>query len=236
MEDSFNRCAREYKMIQVKNLNKIFHQNTSKEFIALKNINFEIKEQTCVILKGISGSGKSTLLSIIGSLLKPTSGEVIINKENICKLPDLHAANYRAKHLGFIFQAYNLFETLSVKDNISIPLIPQNITPKELKDKIQKALTIGNIEHKAEEIVSNLSGGEKQRCAIARAIVNNPDIILCDEPTANLDYDNSLKFIKELKKLKEENKTILIASHDPIFDKLDFVDKIIYIKNGEIIE
>lgn len=223
-------------MIKITNLNKIFNENTKKEFHALKNINIEIKTASCTILKGISGSGKSTLLSIIGTLLKPTNGDIKINEENISKLPDLHASNFRASKLGFIFQSYNLFNELSVKDNISIPLIPLGFSQKEINDMTLKALILANIEHKKDELVYNLSGGEKQRCAIARALVNNPDIILCDEPTANLDYDNSMMFIDSLKKFKKLNKTIIVATHDPIFEKLDFVDQVINIKNGMIFE
>ena len=98
------------------------------------------------------------------------------------------------------------------------------------------ALKLANIEHKKDELVYNLSGGEKQRCAIARALVNNPDIILCDEPTANLDHDNSMKFIESIREFKKLNKTIIVATHDPIFEDLDFVDEIINIKNGMICE
>jgi putative ABC transport system ATP-binding protein len=223
-------------MIKIENLNKIFNENTKREFHALKNINLEIFDSSCIILKGISGSGKSTLLSIIGTLLKPTSGSIQIDNENIAKLPDLHASNFRAKKLGFIFQSYNLFETLSVKDNVSISLIPLGFNQKQIDEMSLKALELANINHKKDEFIYNLSGGEKQRCAIARAMVNNPDIILCDEPTANLDYDNSIIFIETLKRLKVLNKTIIVATHDPIFDNLDFVDKIINIKNGMICE
>ena len=223
-------------MIKIENLNKIFNENTQREFHAIKNINLEIVDSSCIILKGISGSGKSTLLSIIGTLQKPTSGNIQIDNENVAKLPDLHASNFRAKKLGFIFQSYNLFNTLSVKDNVSIPLIPLGFNQKQIDELSLKALEIANINHKQDELVYNLSGGEKQRCAIARAMVNNPDIILCDEPTANLDYDNSIIFIETLKKLKALNKTIIVATHDPIFDNLDFVDKIININNGMICE
>ena len=223
-------------MIKITKLNKIFNENTKKEFHALKDINIEIKTSSCVILKGVSGSGKSTLLSIIGTLLKPTSGDIKIDDESIAKLPDLHASNFRAKKLGFIFQSYNLFNELNVKDNISIPLIPLGYSQKQIDDMSKTALTLANIEHKKDELVYNLSGGEKQRCAIARALVNNPDIILCDEPTANLDHDNSMKFIESLREFKKLNKTIIVATHDPIFEELDFVDEIINIKNGMICE
>ena len=223
-------------MIKITKLNKIFNENTKKEFHALKDINIEIKTSSCVILKGVSGSGKSTLLSIIGTLLKPTSGDIKIDDESIAKLPDLHASNFRAKKLGFIFQSYNLFNELNVKDNISIPLIPLGYSQKQIDDMSKIALTLANIEHKKDELVYNLSGGEKQRCAIARALVNNPDIILCDEPTANLDHDNSMKFIESLREFKKLNKTIIVATHDPIFEELDFVDEIINIKNGMICE
>ncbi|MFY4817768.1 ABC transporter ATP-binding protein [Aliarcobacter butzleri] len=223
-------------MIKIKNLNKIFYENTNKEFYALKDINLNIKKSSCVVLKGVSGSGKSTLLSLIATLQKPTSGEIVVENESIGKLPDFHASNFRARKIGFIFQSFNLFNELSVKDNISLPLIPLGFSQKQIDEKVINTLKLANILHKKDELVSNLSGGEKQRCAIARALVNNCEIILCDEPTANLDYENSKNFIEILKELKELKKTIIIATHDPIFDNLDFVDSEIIIKNGQICE
>ena len=223
-------------MIKIKKLNKIFYENTNKEFYALKDINLNIKKSSCVVLKGVSGSGKSTLLSLIATLQKPTSGEIVVENESIAKLPDFHASNFRARKIGFIFQSFNLFNELSVKDNISLPLIPLGFSQKQIDEKVINTLKLANILHKKDELVSNLSGGEKQRCAIARALVNNCEIILCDEPTANLDYENSKNFIEILKELKELKKTIIIATHDPIFDNLDFVDSEILIKNGQICE
>lgn len=223
-------------MIKIKNLSKIFYENTNKEFYALKDINLNIKKSSCVVLKGVSGSGKSTLLSLIATLQKPTSGEIVVENESIAKLPDFHASNFRARKIGFIFQSFNLFNELSVKDNISLPLIPLGFSQKQIDEKVINTLKLANILHKKDELVSNLSGGEKQRCAIARALVNDCEIILCDEPTANLDYENSKNFIEILKELKELKKTIIIATHDPIFDNLDFVDSEIFIKNGQICE
>ncbi|MCG3720208.1 ABC transporter ATP-binding protein [Aliarcobacter butzleri] len=199
-------------------------------------MNLNIKKSSCVVLKGVSGSGKSTLLSLIATLQKPTSGEIVVENESIAKLPDFHASNFRARKIGFIFQSFNLFNELSVKDNISLPLIPLGFSQKQIDEKVINTLKLANILHKKDELVSNLSGGEKQRCAIARALVNDCEIILCDEPTANLDYENSKNFIEILKDLKELKKTIIIATHDPIFDNLDFVDSEILIKNGQICE
>ena len=222
-------------MIQLKDINVTFNQNKPNQFKALKNINLNIQEHKLIILKGVSGSGKSTLLSLISALIKPTSGEVKVDKKLIAKLPDFHASKFRLKNIGFVFQAFNLFENLSVKENISLPLIPLKLSQSEIDKRVNHALELANIKHKKEQNIRDLSGGEKQRTTIARALVNNPKLILCDEPTANLDRENSLIFIEVLKDLKALNKTIILATHDPIFDELDFVDEVINIENGEIV-
>jgi putative ABC transport system ATP-binding protein len=222
-------------MIQFKNLNLTFNPNAANEFKALKNINLHITRHKLVILKGVSGSGKSTLLSLISALIKPTSGEIKVDGKLIAKLPDFHASRFRSKDIGFIFQSFNLFESLSVEENIALPLIPLELSQKEIDDKVNHAMSLANIKHKKNQSVKDLSGGEKQRCAIARALVNDPKIILCDEPTANLDRTNSLAFIEVLKTLKSLEKTIVIATHDPLFESLDFVDEVINIENGEIL-
>ena len=223
-------------MIKIINLNKIFYENTNKEFYAVKNINLEIKKGSCTILKGVSGSGKSTLLSIISTMQKPTSGEVYYKDELISKFPDIHSSNFRAKNIGFIFQFFNLFNEFSVKDNISIPLIPLGFSQKDIDKKVEESLKLANIFHKKDELVLNLSGGEKQRCAIARALVNDAELILCDEPTAALDLKNSQNFINIIKELKALGKTIIIASHDPIFFNQNFVNLEVELKNGVICE
>ncbi|AYJ80817.1 ABC transporter ATP-binding protein [Aliarcobacter cryaerophilus ATCC 43158] len=223
-------------MIVAKNISKIYFEGSKKEFYALKSINFEIKKGSFVIFKGVSGSGKSTLLSIIATISKPSLGEILFENESVSKYPDIHASNVRAKNIGYIFQSFNLFEDLTVFENVSFPLIPLGFSQKEINKKVEETLILSNILHKKDEIVSNLSGGEKQRCAIARALVNKADAILCDEPTSSLDFENSLNFIESLKELKKAGKTIVVATHDPIFFELDFVDKFFELKNGVLIE
>jgi len=214
-------------------------KNISKEYLAgqkaLDNINLKINEGELVVLKGPSGSGKSSILSLIAALSKPTEGEVIVDCKKISKLPDHFAAPYRRQNIGFIFQRYHLIPNLSVYENIATPLIPQNL-PSELFEKLLfEAMKKFEISHKKDIQVKQLSGGEQQRVAIARANVANPKIIIADEPTANLDEKLSKNFIAILQELKSQNKTIIVATHDPLFFGLDFVDKEISLKNGVLI-
>jgi len=222
-------------MIIFKDIIKQYKTNT-QTITALNNINLNIKKGQLVILKGASGSGKSTILSLMASLCKPTSGEIIIKDTKISKLSDNFSSTFRQENIGFIFQKYNLLPNITVKDNIILPLIPTNPNEEFLNKRLNIVMKLFNIEHKSNIIVRNLSGGEQQRVAIARSMINDPDIILADEPTANLDEKLSLSFIQTIKELKELKKTIIIATHDPLFFDLDFVSKTIDIKNGVIIE
>jgi putative ABC transport system ATP-binding protein len=222
-------------MIEIKNLKKVFELNKNNKIIAVNNVNLKIDDGELLVLKGASGSGKSTILSCLAGLSKPTTGEVIIDNDRISKLPDNFASLFRREKIGFIFQKYNLIPTLSVKENILVPLIPENLPSKKTKEILEKVMKKFKIDHKKDELVKNLSGGEQQRVAIARSQVNNPKYIIADEPTANLDKELSLHFIKIIKELKNDGKTIIIATHDPLFFELDFVDRVIEISNGEIL-
>ena len=221
-------------MIELQNVSKIYEINKNDKVIAIQNINLHINQGELVILKGSSGSGKSTILSLLAALSKPSCGEVIVDTKRVSKLPDNFASIYRRENIGFIFQKYNLITNLSVKENILLPLIPLNLPEKILEEKLNLVINRFNISHKKDVIVKNLSGGEQQRVAIARAMVNDPKIIIADEPTANLDEKLSHHFCDTLKQLKALNKTIVVATHDPIFFNLPFVDKIININNGSI--
>lgn len=223
-------------MITIKSVNKIFNEDTKEPFIALKDINLEISRGECIILSGVSGSGKSTLLSIIASLDRPSNGSVKVDGDLISKLPDYHASKYRANDIGFIFQHFNLLDSLSVKENIIAPLITSNISLIDAQNMVNSAMEKAHITHKANQNIKELSGGEKQRCAIARALVREPKLIICDEPTANLDRENSLKFIDILSNLHQEGKTIIIATHDPLFNSLEFKSRVINMEDGSIVD
>ena len=220
-------------MVVVEQLNRWYTIDKKRHQI-LKDISFHVKRGEFVLLRGVSGSGKTTLLSILAGLEKPSSGKVLIDGEPIAKLPDVHLSHFRAKRVGMIFQHFNLIDSLSLEDNVLVPLVALKIDLQKAKAMVKRALEHANISHKSEAYPSKLSGGEKQRGAIARAIVADPPLLLCDEPTANLDRENSLLFINALKKIHQEGKTIIVATHDPIFEKIDFPHRVIDIKDGQI--
>jgi len=222
-------------MINVRGVSLVYNQGKQNEFCALKNINLDVNNGELVILKGVSGSGKSTLLSLIALLQKPTSGEILIDGTNIAKLPDAFCSEFRHKRLGLVFQNFNLIEGLSVYENLLAPFALTNFKANVREEMIKKALNLANISHKRDENVSNLSGGERQRCAVARALSMDADIILADEPTANLDRQNARAFLGLLESFKALKKSVIVATHDSIFDELNATDRVVSLQNGEIV-
>ena len=222
-------------MINIRGVSLVYNQGKQNEFCALKNINLDINNGELVILKGISGSGKSTLLSLIALLQKPTSGEILIDGTNIAKLPDAFCSEFRHKRLGLVFQKFNLIEGLSVYENLLAPFALTNFKSNVREEMIKKALELANISHKRDENVSNLSGGERQRCAVARALSMDADIILADEPTANLDRQNARAFLGLLESFKALKKSVIVATHDSIFNELSATDRVVSLQNGEIV-
>ncbi|WP_107943868.1 ABC transporter ATP-binding protein [Campylobacter concisus] len=222
-------------MINVRGVSLVYNQGKQNEFCALKNINLDVNNGELVILKGVSGSGKSTLLSLIALLQKPTSGEILIDGTNIAKLPDTFCSEFRHKRLGLVFQNFNLIEGLSVYENLLAPFALTNFKANVREEMIKRALELANIAHKRDENVSNLSGGERQRCAVARALSMDADIILADEPTANLDRQNARAFLSLLESFKALKKSVIVATHDSIFDELKATDRALCLQNGEIV-
>tara|TARA_B100000902_G_scaffold16467_2_gene19767 strand:- start:1830 stop:2489 length:660 start_codon:yes stop_codon:yes gene_type:complete len=202
-------------IIKVKNLSKNFLDG-KKTLNVLNNISFDVKEGEIVTIKGPSGSGKSTLLSILGTLDHADSGEIFINNQSLSEAIDLN--RLRNLNIGFVFQFHNLIPELSLEENVCMPKM---ISKEKIdKQKIKELFKIFELEDRMKSFPNDLSGGEKQRVAVMRAIVNNPSIVIADEPTGNLDKENAIKMIALFKKLNTNNNlTFIIATHDEeIFD------------------
>ena len=202
-------------LVDVKNLSKEYKRG-GETLVVLDNLNLEIPKQDYLALMGPSGSGKSTLLNLIGGLDTPSNGSVSINGERIDKMNSRQLSNWRASNVGFIFQFYNLLPVLSAQKNIELPLLLTKLSSSQRKKHVETALSIVGLSDRASHKPNELSGGQQQRVAIARALVSDPDIVVCDEPTGDLDRDTATEILNLLKSLNEDHgKTILMVTHDP---------------------
>ncbi len=204
-----------------------------EEFYALKDVSLKINKGEFVAIIGPSGSGKSTLMHVIGLLDKPTSGEVFLEGEEVHNLTEVEQAELRNKHIGFIFQVFNLLPRTSALENVEMPLIYSGVVKSERDKRAIKALQVVGLGEKLQNKPSQLSGGQQQRVAIARALINNPSIILADEPTGNLDSKSGEEILSLLDKLNKEGNTIVVVTHD--LDIAKRAKRIISIKDGEIV-
>lgn len=202
---------------------------------ALSNVNLILNKNELTIIEGPSGSGKTTLLNIIGGLLKPSSGKILVNNKNIIEMNDNEKAYYRNKVIGFVFQSFYLEPNFTVYDNVEVPLIIAGIPKNERRKMILSTLDSVGLLDKEKMIASKLSGGEKQRVSIARAIVNNPEIILADEPTGNLDIKNGDMIMSLLKRISKEDKIVIVITHNDE-QAIKYGDKIYRLNDGEINE
>jgi putative ABC transport system ATP-binding protein len=222
-------------IIELEGVNKVYNQGQLNEVMALTDISFTVEEGSLICLQGPSGSGKSTLLGIIGCAFPPTSGKAEIGGKKISRLPDNFLTRHRRETIGFIFQRFNLLEELSVLDNVSLPLLPLGISPGIRKKMTLVLLDKLHIRHRASFPAGQISGGELQRVAIARALIHDPPIVLADEPTAHLDQKLSYQLMDIMGELKDEGKTIIITSHDPLVSSHDTVDSIKKMRDGRIV-
>lgn len=202
---------------------------------ALSNVNLILNKNELTIIEGPSGSGKTTLLNIIGGLLKPSSWKILVNNKNIIEMNDNEKAYYRNKVIGFVFQSFYLEPNFTVYDNVEVPLIIAGIPKNERRKMILSTLDSVGLLDKEKMIASKLSGGEKQRVSIARAIVNNPEIILADEPTGNLDSKNGDMIMSLLKRISKEDKIVIVITHNDE-QAIKYGDKIYRLNDGEINE
>jgi len=222
-------------MIRLHDIRKVFNTGRSNEFVAIEGVDLFIDSRKATALKGPSGSGKTTLLSILGCMARPSSGRITLQDKEITSLPERFLTEIRRQTFGFMFQQFHLVKGLTALENVMIPAYPNGEKYPSLKKRAMDLLDLLNLPGKALAKVEWLSGGEAQRIAIARALINNPAVIIADEPTAHLDTRLSGEFMEIMRQLKKEGKTILIASHDPIVYESDVIDRIVEMRDGKVV-
>ena len=233
-------------VLEVENVSKLYenistghenileqHKTENNSVLAVNDVSFQIPHGSFVGIMGASGSGKTTLLNLIATIDKPTNGAVRISGQNIVDMPDEAAAEFRRKHLGFVFQEYNLLETLTIYENIALALTIKEVSKESIRPTIQSLSEKLDISAILDKFPYEVSGGQRQRCACARAIVVNPDIILADEPTGALDSHAARQLLDTLAMLcREYGATILMVTHDVM--AASYCDRILFMKDGEI--
>ncbi len=219
-------------LVRVSGVDRVFHRG-SEDIHVLQNLDMEVRSGEFLALMGPSGSGKSTLLNLIGGLDRPTKGTVTIGGDSINDLSDRELAAWRSRHIGFVFQLYNLLPTLTAEKNVELPLLLTPLTKAERNRHVEAALTVVGLAHRTRHFPRQLSGGEQQRVGIARAIVADPTILLCDEPTGDLDRKAGDEILALLQALhREQGKTIIMVTHDPHASHRS--DRTLYLNKGQL--
>jgi putative ABC transport system ATP-binding protein len=202
-------------LVQVEGVEKVFHRG-SEDIHVLADVNLQVPAGEFLALMGPSGSGKSTLLNLIGGLDRPTRGTVAVGGDRVDQLSDRALAAWRARHVGFVFQLYNLMPVLTAERNVELPLLLTHLSKAERTKHVETALTMVGLSHRAKHFPRTLSGGEQQRVGIARGIVTDPTLLLCDEPTGDLDRKAGDEILDLLQALnREHGKTVIMVTHDP---------------------
>ena len=220
------------KVIEANSITKTY-KNEGLETNVLKGISISVDEGDYVGIVGPSGSGKSTLMTILGCLAQPTSGTYLLDGEEVERLSDRDLSRIRNEKIGFVFQAFHLLPGVSAFDNVMIPLIYCNKTPADAEERVERVLTRVGLEHRMDHTPGQLSGGEQQRVTIARSLVNDPKILLADEPTGNLDSKNGAEIMAAFDHLNTEGRTIIIITHDPVVS--EHARRILTLRDGQIV-
>ena len=219
-------------LVSVKEVNKTY-QRGGETLVVLDDVNLEVPKGDFLALMGPSGSGKSTLLNLIGGLDTPTSGSIEVDGERLDTLNSKALSKWRASHIGFIFQFYNLLPVLTAFRNVELPLLLTKLSSSQRKEHVETALNIVSLVDRASHKPNELSGGQQQRVAIARALVSDPDILICDEPTGDLDRETSTEILSLLQVLnRDHGKTILMVTHDPV--AAEFAKRILHLDKGKL--
>lgn len=220
-------------MIELKNVWKIYNQG-KVSFAAVKNMSLKIEEGDFAVIMGPSGSGKSTMMSLIGCLDTPSKGTIMIDKIDVSKLSSTELSHVRSQKIGFIFQSFNLINTLTALDNIALPIEFKGTSRSEAEKKASQLLETVGLGDRKNHYPSELSGGQIQRVAVARSLSNNPEIILADEPTGNLDSKSGGEIMKLMTDLNKKGKTIVLITHDEEYMSLG--NKTFFLKDGELVK
>jgi putative ABC transport system ATP-binding protein len=203
------------KVVQVRSVSKIFKRDAF-EVTALDDVSIDIAKGEFLALMGPSGSGKTTLLNMIAAIDRPTSGELLVQGQDIFRFTDSQIARWRNEHIGYVFQTFNLIPVLTAFENVELPLLLTKLTSQQRRDHVLTALKLVGLEDRVNHLPKQLSGGQEQRVAIARAIVSDPTLLLADEPTGDLDSHSATEVLEILKRLNEDfHKTIVMVTHDP---------------------
>lgn len=221
-------------MLQLKDVRKVFNQGKRHELTAVDGVSLSIESGKVTVFRGPSGSGKTTLLSLAGCMARPTSGRIVLKEQEISSLPERFLAGIRRSTFGFIFQQFNLIKGITVLENVMLPAYPLGTEYGTLKQRALELLELFDIKNRRASKSEWLSGGEAQRTAIARALINDPSVIIADEPTAHLDTRLSREFLDIITRLKAERKTVIIASHDPLVYESPAVDNLVTMRDGKI--
>ena len=223
-----------HQLIRTEDASKVYNPRRPDEVCAVDRVSVTVGRGEVVVLEGPSGSGKTTLLSLIGCMSRPTSGRIVVDGRDVAKLSEEALTGVRRELFGFIFQQFNLISDVSVIENVMLPLYPVGVKPAEMKRRAEETLEGLGLGDKAARHVRNLSGGEQQRVAVARALINRPEIIVADEPTAHLDRKLSEDLMEILEGLNREGKTVVISTHDQLISNHRIVDRVIAMRDGRL--
>ncbi|AGA32195.1 antimicrobial peptide ABC transporter ATPase [Thioalkalivibrio nitratireducens DSM 14787] len=221
--------------VELAGVRKAFNEDRSNAFWAVDGVDLSLPAGGVTVVAGPSGSGKTTLLTLIGCLARPTEGRVRLDGRDISGLPEPFRAALRRRTFGFVFQRFNLIRGLPVLENVMLPAYPLGTPRRPLQRRALELLERLGLEHRSEAHVESLSGGEAQRTAIARALINDPPVLIADEPTANLDSALSRAFLEIVAALRDEGRTLLLSSHDPLVREAAIVDRVIELRDGRVI-
>ena len=219
-------------LIEVQSVNKTYKRG-EETLVVLNDLSLEVQKGDFLALMGPSGSGKSTLLNLIGGLDTPTSGQVVVNEQHLETMNASALSTWRANNIGFVFQFYNLLPVLTAHKNVEIPLLLTGLSGSQRKEHVSTALNVVGLSDRGGHKPNELSGGQQQRVAIARALVSDPDILVCDEPTGDLDRNTASEILDLLQILnRDHSNTILMVTHDPV--AADFSKRILHLDKGKL--